>query len=72
MNKYQRYRLAGYVQERFCAACDSPGVHYTLLKHKAPDGARPMMQIEATCSNCTYNWVETYEGVPNSWMDDHE
>jgi hypothetical protein len=47
-------------------------VHYTLLKHRAREGERPMMQIEATCPNCTYNWVETYEGVPNSWMDDDE
>jgi len=68
----KRHRLAGYVQERFCAACDSPGVHYTLLKQVASKGERPMLQIEATCPQCTYNWVETYEGVPNSWMDDDE
>jgi len=65
----QRYRLSGYVQERFCQACDTPGVHYTLLKHKSNDGAKPMMQLEVSCTQCTYNWVETYEGVPNSWMD---
>jgi hypothetical protein len=31
-----------------------------------------MMQIEATCPDCTYNWVETYEMVPNHFFDDDE
>jgi len=70
--QHQRYRLAGYVQERSCQACDRPGVHYTLLAHKAYEQHRPMMQLEATCPDCTYNWVETYEMVPNHFFDDDE
>jgi len=70
--QHKRHRLAGYVQERLCGICDTPGVHYTLLKHKHRVDKRPMMQVEVTCPSCTYNWIETYEGVPNSWMDEHE
>jgi hypothetical protein len=64
--------MAGYVKERSCTRCDTPGVHYTLLEFKMTEGARSLMQLEATCSSCTYNWVETYEAVPNSWFDEHE
>jgi len=69
---HYKHRMAGAVEERDCQKCKNEGMHYTLIEHKTPNKGRPMIRFEAVCMQCGYNWVETYEMVPNSWMYEHE
>ena len=65
-------RAGGYIQERFCEACDSPGITMRLKKAAKHGSDPPMMVMQMSCSDCTYTWVETYKGVPNSWGERYD
>jgi len=61
-----KHRMAGTVEERYCTKCGKDGIYYILIEHKWQNVTRPMVRFEAICQECGYNWVETFEMVPNS------